>query len=124
MLSQKVGLNNEYYIVDIQFKTAEALLFSDAVKASKLTEGHKSCLISKFGEAVGDYQAERIFQNVVFCDMPKRSNSNILYYIDFISKAITTKKIISFQCYSLDENKQKVYRKDGKRYMVNPLVIV
>ena len=124
VLSQKVGLNNEYYVVERPFETAEALMFSDAIKASKLTEGHKARLISKLGEAVGEPQAKSIAQNLVFCDMPKRSNPNILYYIDIISRAINTSKKISFQYYSLDEHKQKVYRKEGKRYVVNPLVMV
>ncbi len=124
VVSQKVGYKMEYYVLDRQFETAEALLFSDAVKASKLTEGHKARLIGKLGEVVGQPQAESIAQNLVFCDMPKRSNPNILYYIDLISRAITTEKKISFQYYSLDEHKQKVYRKEGKRYVVNPLVMV
>lgn len=124
VMTQKAWRNNEYYVFERQFETAEALLFSDAVKASKLTEGHKVRLIGKLGEAVGEHQAESIAQNLVFCDMPKRSNPNILYYIDLISKAITTEKKISFQYYSLDEHKQKVYRKAGKRYVVNPLVMV
>lgn len=124
VISQKVGYKMEYYVLDRQFETAEALLFSDAVKASKLTEGHKARLIGKLGEVVGQPQAETIAQNLVFCDMPKRSNPNILYYIDLISRAITIEKKISFQYYSLDEHKQKVYRKEGKRYVVNPLVMV
>ncbi len=124
VLIQKVGLNNEYYVLDHQFETAEALLFSDAIKASKLTEGHKARLIGKLGETIGEHQALCIAQNLIFCDMPKRSNPNILYYIDLISRAINTEKKISFQYYSLDEHKKKIYRKDGKRYIVNPLVMV
>ncbi len=124
VMTEKAWRNNEYYVLERQFETAEALLFSDAVKASKLTEGHKARLIGKLGDAVGEHQAESIANNLVFCDMPKRSNPNILYYIDLISKAISTEKKISFLYYSLDEHKQKVYRKDGKRYVVNPLVMV
>ena len=124
VLSQKVGYRMEYYVLERQFETAEALLFTDAIKASKLTEGHKTRLIGKLVEAVGEHQAESIAQNLVFCDMPKRSNPNILYYIDLISRAISAEKKISFRYYTLDEHKKKVYRKDGKRYVVNPLVMV
>lgn len=56
--------------------------------------------------------------------MPKRNNSRILYSVDLISKAVCDKKKVSFLYYSLDEHKQKVYRKEGKRYIVNPLVTV
>lgn len=54
--------------------------------------------------------------------MPKRNNSRILYSVDLISKAVCDKKKVSFPYYSLDEHKQKVYRKEGKRYIVNLLV--
>lgn len=120
----KKGHPNGYYVIDHTFEAAEATMFSDAVRASKLTEGHKNRLIRKLGETVGEYQAESIENNLVFCDMPKRSNNNILFYIDQISKAINDKKKISFLYYSLDERKQKIYRKDGARYIVNPLVMV
>ena len=56
--------------------------------------------------------------------MPKRSNSQIIYNIDAIEKAIKEGMQISFKYFSLDENKQRVYRKDGARYIVNPLVMV
>lgn len=120
----KKGHPNGYYVVDHTFDPAEITMFSDAVQASKLTEGHKARLIHKLSETVGEHQAESIEQNLVFCDMPKRSNSNILCFIDLISKAITEKKKVSFRYYSLDENKQKSYRKNGKRYIANPLVMV
>ena len=45
--------------------------------------------------------------------MPKRSNSQIIYNIDAIEKAIKEGMQISFKYFSLDENKQRVYRKDG-----------
>lgn len=123
VISQK-GNVNKYYVIDKQFDAAEALMFSDAVKASKLTEGHKARLVEKLGEAIGEQQAEDISKNLVVCDMPKRSNPNILFYIDLISKAINNENKVSFLYYSLDENKQKVYHKEGKRYIVNPLVLV
>ena len=124
VLSQRVGNKMGYYVLERQFETAEVLLFSDAIKASKLTDGHKARLIGKLAETVGKYEAENISENLVFYDMPKRSNSNILYYIDLISRAIGAEKKISFQYYALDEHKKKVYRKEGKRYVVNPLVMV
>ena len=117
------GRSNGYYVVSHPFDTAEVAMFSDAIKASKLTEGHKARLLQKLGETVGEHQAENIEQNLIFYDMPRRSNSNILYSIDAISEAINARKKISFKYYSLDEHKNKVYRKEGQRYLVNPLVM-
>ncbi len=118
------GKNNKYYVVDYKFESSEIAMMSEALKASKLTAGQKSRLIDRLSDSISEYQIDNIVKNLVFCNMPKRSNSNILYHADIISKAINENKQISFSYYSLDENKQRVYHKDGKRYIVNPLVIV
>lgn len=68
VLTKKDHLNG-YYVVDHTFEPAEITMFSDAVQASKLTEGHKARLIHKLSETVGEHQAESIEQNLVFCDM-------------------------------------------------------
>lgn len=41
-----------------------------------------------------------------------------------MKQAIADNKKASFKYYFLDYKKNKVYRKDGKRYVVNPLVVV
>ncbi len=123
VLTEK-GRSNRYYVVERKFESAEIAMLSEALKASKLTEVQKTQLLGKLEGSIGEHQADSIFDNLIFSDMPKRSNKNILRSADSISKAINEDKKISFLYYSLDENKQKVYHKDGKRYIVNPLVMV
>ena len=117
-------IQNSYYVVDRKVETVELTVLANAIAASKLTVGQKSVLIGKLSELAGDNQAEKVSKNIVFCDMPKRSNSQIIYNIDAIDHAINEGKKISFKYFSLDENKQRVYRKDGACYIVNPLVMV
>ena len=116
-------IQNCYYVVDRRFDVAELNVLSNAIAASKLSAGQKSLVVGKLSELAGENQAESILKNIVFCDMPKRSNSQILYNIDAIERAIEENKKISFLYYSLDENKKRVYRKDGARYTVNPLLM-
>lgn len=113
-----------YYVVNRHFDTAEISMLADVVKASKLSPGQKHELIRKLSEMVGSYQGEKISKHIINCDAPKRSNSHIIYSIDAIDRAISERKKISFLYYSLDEKKNKVYRKDGNRYITNPLVMV
>lgn len=117
-------IQNCYYVIDRKFATAELSMFANALAASKLTVGQKSVIAEKLSGLVGKYQADDISSNMIFFDMPKRSNSQIIYNIDAIEKAIKEGMQISFKYFSLDENKQRVYRKDGARYIVNPLVMV
>lgn len=113
-----------YYVVSRRFDTAEIAMLADVVKASKLNGAQKSGLIKKLSETVGSHQAKSLSKHIINCDAPKRSNSHIIYSIDAIDRAINERKKVSFLYYSLDEKKNKIYRKEGKRYVVNPLVMV
>lgn len=114
-----------YYVVNRHFDAAEISMLADVVKASKLSSGQKTSLINKLAKMVGDHQAEKsLSKHIINCDTPKRTNSHIIYSIDAIDRAINERKKVSFLYYTLDAKKKKVYRKDGKRYYVNPLVMV
>lgn len=112
-----------YYVVSRQFDTAEIGLLSDVIKASKLAVKQKQELIRKLVQMTGNYQA-KLSENIIHCDTPKRSNVQIIYSIDTIAQAIKDNRRISFLYYALDIEKKKVYRREGKRYIVNPLVMV
>ncbi len=113
-----------YYVVNRHFDTAEIAMLADVVKASKLSSGQKSSLIQKLATMIGEHQAAGLSKHIINCDTPKRTNSHIIYSIDAIDRALNERKKVSFLYYSLDAKKKKVYRKDGKRYVVNPLVMV
>ncbi len=113
-----------YYVVDRHFDTAEIAMLADVVKASKLSSGQKKKLIEKLSQTVGEYHAETLSKHIIRCDVPKRTNTHIIYNIDGIDRAINENKRVSFVYYSLDAQKSKVYRKAGERYVVNPLVMV
>lgn len=113
-----------YYVVNRHFDSAEIAFLADAVQASKLSVTHKKTLTNKLMTTMGDFQATELTAAARFGTMPKRNNRYIIYTIDTLKQAIANNKKVSFQYYSLDYKKNKVYRKDGKRYVVNPLVVV
>lgn len=114
-----------YYVVNRHFDAAEISMLADVVKASKLSAGQKTSLIGKLFKMVGDHQAEKsLSKHIINCDTPKRTNSHIIYSIDAIDRAISERKKVSFLYFTLDAKKNRVYRKEGKRYVVNPLVMV
>ena len=113
-----------YYVVNRHFDTAEIAMLSDAVQASKLSATQKKSLTNKLMTTMGDFQANELTAAARFGTMPKRNNKHIIYTIDTLKQAIANNKKVSFLYYSLDYKKNKVYRKDGKRYVVNPLVVV
>ena len=113
-----------FYVVNRHFDSAEIAFLADAVQASKLSATQKQTLTNKLMTTMGDYQATDLTLAARFGTMPKRNNRYIIYTIDTLKQAIANNKKVSFQYYSLDYKKNKVYRKDGKRYVVNPLVVV
>lgn len=113
-----------YYAVHQLFDTAEITMLSDVIKASKLTESRKDTIIGKLYSTVGIYKNAKSLDNVIFLDTKKHGNASIIYNIDAIETAIKQKKKVSFLYYRLDENKKKVYHKDKKRYVFNPLSMI
>ena len=100
-----------YYVSDRGFENAEISMLADAVKASKLNRNQKEKVGYKLSEEAGIENAVSNSKYIINCDAPKHSNSQILYSIDAIEQAISRKKKISFLYYSLDADKNKVYRR-------------
>ncbi len=113
-----------YYVVNRHFDSAEIAFLADAVQASKLSANQKQTLTNKLMTTMGDFQATELTAAAQFGTMPKRNNRCIIYTIDTLKQAIANNKQVSFKYYSLDYQKNKVYRKGGERYTVNPLVVV
>lgn len=112
-----------YYAVHQLFDTAEITMLTDVIKASKLTDSRKETIINKLYSTIGMYK-DTATDNIIFLDAKKYGNSSIIYNIDAIETAIKQKKKVSFFYYRLDENKNKVYNKDKKRYVFNPLSLI
>lgn len=112
-----------YYAVHQLFDAAEITMLADVIKASKLTESRKETIINKLYSTIGMYK-DTATDNVIFLDVKKHGNSSIIYNIDAIETAIKQKKKVSFLYYRLDENKNKVYNRDKKRYIFNPLSLI
>lgn len=113
-----------YFIVNRHFDTAEIALLADAVQASKLSGTQKQSLTNKLMTTLGDFQATDLTVAARFGTIPKRNNKSIIYTIDAIKQAIIDNKQVSFKYYSLDYQKNKVFHNNGKRYLVNPIVVV
>ena len=113
-----------YYVVNRSLDTAEVVMLADAVNASKLSASQKKTLIERLSEILCSYQAENISKHIVSLERGRKGNSSFIYNVDAIDRAINENKQVSFQYFDYDEKHQKVYRKGGSRYVVNPAVMV
>ncbi len=113
-----------YYVVSRPLETAEVVMLSDVIKASKLSAPQKKNLIEKLSGTLCSHQAERIAKNIISLGTSRTNGYSIIYNVDSIDRAIDENKQITFRYFDYDMHHKKVYRKNGDRYTANPLVMV
>ena len=125
IMSKMVGHEKAYYIDDRSFSVPEIKILMDAVQAAKfITPGKSAALVEKLAALGGSHQAEILKSNIVCFDTRKHTNEMILYNVQALEDAIREHRKASFLYFDLNENRQKVYRRDGERYTVDPMALV
>ena len=120
-----VGHEKAYYVEDRNFSGPELKILIDAVHASSFITAKKSeDLIGKIAALAGSYRAEVLKRGMVAFNTRKHSNERIFYNVDQLEDAILRQKKVLFRYFDLDENCQKVYRREGHRYVVEPIALV
>lgn len=118
-------ISNEYYVADRSFDIPELQILMDAVQAASfITDKKTKVLVGKIAQLAGDKKAEVLQKNTVEFHTPKSDNEQIYYTVDKIGDAIEQRRQISFLYFDYDIQHQRVYRKDKRRYVVNPLSTV
>lgn len=121
----KRGTQNLYYIVDRNFDIPELKILLDAVSAASfITEKKTKQLCEKIAALGGSYWSEFAMDHVIYSIATKSSNERIFYTIDTFNRAIKNKKKIEFRYFDYDTNGCRVYRKNKKYYIENPLTLV
>ena len=125
ILSTMLGHEKAYFVEDRSFSLPELKILIDAVHASSfITEKKSEELIEKLAALAGSHRAEVLKRNMVCFNTRKHSNEKILYTIDALEEAILNQKKVIFLYFDLDENGQRVYRRGGHHYVVEPIALV
>lgn len=116
---------NEYFIVDRNFNVPEIRILIDAVQAASfISEAKTEMLQDKIANLGGSYRKDLLMRDKVCFDTNKHSNNQTFYSVNEIGEAINANKKISFKYFYLDYKGNKVYRKDGASYEVNPIATI
>lgn len=125
IMCQMIGHEKAYYVADRSFSVPELKILIDAVHASSfITEKKSEELIEKIAALAGSHRAEVLKRNMVCFNTRKHSNEKILYTVDAIEEAILTQKKVIFLYFDLNENAERVYRRGGHHYVVEPIALV
>lgn len=121
----RVGKEKGYYIEDRSFSVPELKILIDAVQAANFITDKKSAeLIDKISALGGSHRADILKNNLVCFNTRKHSNETIYYSVGYLEDAIQQKNKVLFRYYDLNEHGEKVYRRDGHRYVVEPVALV
>lgn len=114
-----------YYIEDRSFSIPELKILIDAVQAARfITEKKTSALIDKIADLGGSHRAEILKGNMVCFNTRKHSNETIFYSIGYLEEALLQQKKVIFKYYDLNENGEKIYRREGHHYVVEPVGLI
>ncbi len=121
----RVGKEKGYYVEDRSFSIPEIKILIDAVQAANFITEKKSVeLIDKISALGGSHRADILKSNLVCFNTHKHSNETIYYNVGYLEDAIQQKNKVLFRYFDLDEHGEKIYRRDGHRYVVEPVSLV
>ncbi len=119
------GISNEYYVVDRSFDIPELRILLDAVQAASfITPKKTEVLVDKIADLAGSHRAEVLKKNIMRFNITKHTNEAIYYNVNEIERAIMEWKKVSFFYFDYNAKGDRVFRKDKKRYVVNPYATV
>lgn len=125
IMERLIGHEKGYYVCDRSFSVPELKILIDAVQAASFVTDKKTGeLVDKIAGLGGSHRAAILKGNLVKFNTRKHTNETIYYTVGFIEDAIQRNKKIIFKYFDLDENRQKVYRRDGHHYVVEPVALV
>lgn len=125
IMTTTVGHEKGYYVEDRNFSIPELKILIDAVHASSFITTRKSEeLISKIASLAGSHRAEVLTRSMVAFNTRKHSNEKIFYNVDQLETAILNQKQVTFRYFDLNEHGEKIYRREGHRYVTEPVALV
>ena len=113
-----------YYVAERDFAPAELKMLVDAVQSSKCISPKKSSELIRKIESLGSrYQGAELHGQVNMEHRLKATNEEIYKNIEYIYTAISTNKKIRCKYFEWNSYKQRILRKDGKLYFLDPLAL-
>ena len=114
-----------YYVDERSFSVAELKIMMDAVQAANFVPADKTEeLVAKLASLGGTRKAELLQDNLICFNTRKHTNDAIYATVSVLETALSEHKKASFYYYDLNENREKIYRKDKERYVVDPFALV
>ena len=124
-VQSRKGKHAGWFIGQREFELAELKLLVDAVQSSRFLTLRKSdSLIRKLEGLASVYQAQKLQRQVYVDRRVKTMNGSIFYNVDKLHTAIAAGRAVAFRYFEYNAKKEKVYRREGRRYYVSPCGLI
>ncbi len=124
-VQSRKGKQPGWFVGQRPFELAELKLLVDAVQSSRFFTKRKSTqLITKLEQLASTSQAKQLQRQVYVDKRVKTMNESIYYNVDKLHNALAAGKTISFRYFEYNVQKEKVFRREGKRYIVLPYGLI
>ena len=125
VMSIPVGREKGYYMDDDAFSLPELKIMVDAVQAASfITEKKSEELTNKIASLGGSQRASLLKDNIIRFNTTKHTNESIYYAVGALEEAIRKHIKASFLYFDLNENGERVYRKEKEWYVVEPVSLI
>ena len=119
------GKSPGWFVGNRDFELPEVKLLMDAVQSSRfITQKKSDALIRKLEGLASVHQAGQLQRQVYVAGRIKVMNESIYYNVDKLHTAIAGQKAITFKYFDYDIARKKVFRQEGKRYVVSPYGLI
>ena len=81
-------------------------------------------LIRKLEGLASSHQARQLQRQVYVSGRVKAMNESIYYNVDKLHTALSARKSITFRYFDYDMHRNKVFRREGRRYAVSPYGLI
>lgn len=124
-IQSRKGRSPGWFVGSRDFELPELKLLVDAVQSSRFITRKKSdALIHKLEHLASVHQAQQLQRQVFVSGRVKVMNESIYYNVDKLHTAISAKRMITFQYFDYNVQRQKVFRRGGERYQVSPYGLI
>lgn len=124
-VQSRKGKSPGWFVGSRDFELPEVKLLMDAVQSSRfITQKKSDVLIRKLEGLASVHQAGQLQRQVYVAGRIKVMNESIYYNVDKLHTAIAGQKAITFKYFDYDISRKKVFRQEGKRYVVSPYGLI
>ena len=126
IICERKGSGKTYYHVGARlFELAELKMLVDAVSSSRfITKSKSDTLIKKLTELTNKQNRTSLTASIITAYHIKTTNPVVFQTVDTVYRAIDSGKKISFHYYCFTPEKRRVFKNEGREYVVSPYALI